>query len=488
MQQISVILTILLLCLSAPLRAQNNAEEQSAVNAVDLTPCRHLMQTVVLSYQELARFLPKTFKPISTVATHRLIALRPEDCQKNATMRVIERSIKLHTGKIGILLPLSQWPIALRQAVTEQINELVQSLGADPAQTLIWLDTAGPQSRVEAQLAQLVFMNHIGVLVGGLVQAEAQILGRWADRLQIPALILNRRMDKFKSKQVFYLGPDPRLLASSLSRHMLSRGLRRIAIIMPQSSRDGPLVDSFISQAQHLRLTVAGPYLYNPNDFTTIDAVLRKIFHIDDPSRNDEQLDLVRRLKDKAQNEGMPFDSRNVVLPAAIDIDALVIVDHFKNVRHLAKALAYYGVKRLPLLGVPKWRAFELVDGNEEILNGAVFVDYIGSYKKLPYGISGTPLGSEYFVPSSEVDGIDLKLLVSHAVYAAFQAVATPRLSRPSLFRRLEAAKPPSSEFFAVPTLFRPDHIAYWPSFLFSVGDGTIQQMQMWNPVLSNSR
>lgn len=469
--------------------AQNNVEEQSSsVSSVQIERCQQLFRDIAVPYQALGRLLPLTFRPAPNVATHQLLHLKIEQCQSRETIGILEKSLQLHGGKVAILLPLSQWPLALRQSIVAQVNGLVQGLGLDPLRKLIWVDTAAQPGGLEAQLAPLVFLHHAAMFIGGITQGEAQILSRWSERLQIPTIVLNRRLPPQRSKQLFYLGPDPRLLASSLTRHALSRGIRKVAILMPQSSRDGPLVDHFIAQAQHLRLNISGPYLYNPNDFESIDTVLRKIFHIDPAARSEEQLELVRHLKDKAQQEGVAFDPRNAVLPAQLDVDAIFIVDHFKNVRHLAKAFAYYGVKRLPLLGIPKWRAFELVDASEDILRGSVFVDYVGSYKKLPYRIAATPMGSEFFVPSSEVDTIDLKLLVSHAVYAAQQALSGKREARPQLYKRLEAARPPQGEFFAVPTIFRRDHLSYWPSFLFAVGEGSVQMMQVWNPTLSDAR
>lgn len=461
---------------------KGSASEQSSVGGEEFGKCTQLFQSSVRYYQLLAQQLPRDFKRSPRLPTDSLLGLTASDCREDFVLKQINKALAAHSGRIALLLPLSTWPDAMRQAVIEQVNGMIRSRGADPAKILVWVDTYGTKQGFERGLAQMVFLHHPAALIGGLTQAEAPLLASWAHALKIPSIILNRRQEKPSSKYVFYLGPDLRLLASSLSRYAQHRGLRRITILMPQSSRDGVLVDHFLEQAKHLGLETDGPYLYQNHDFASMDGVLRKIFHIDDPARAEEQFNLLSRMKEKAEKEGVPFDSRSVVLPPEIDTNAIFIVDHFKNVRHLARIMNFYGVRRLPLLGIPKWRAFELLDKSEDILQGAVFVDYIGQYQDLPYRIHSESWQNESFIRPTEVGAVDIKLLLSHAVYAADQAIAGPQAPRFALFRRLESSRPPPGNFFKGPTIFRSNHLAYWPSFTFSLGESSLQLLQVANP------
>lgn len=473
---------------SARVAEKAGAAEQSSVGAEEFNKCSQLFQSSVRYYQILAQRLPTDFKRSPLLPTFPLLSMKPTDCGDELVFKQINKALSSHSGKIGLLLPLSTWPEGVRHAVVDQVHSLVRSRGLDPLKLLVWVDTYGTKDGFERGLAQLVYLQHVAVLIGGLTQAEAPLLASWAQVLRIPSIILNRKSEHPGSKYSFYLGPDLRLMASSLTRYALHRGLRRITVLIPQSSRDGVLLDHFLKQAKHLGLEIDGPYSYQNYDYASMDEVLRKVFHIDDPSRAQEQFELLTRMKEKAEKEGVPFDSRSVVLPPVVDSDAMLIVDHFKNLRHLARMMNFYGVRRLPLLGIPKWRAFELVDSSEDILRGAVFVDHLGNYQDLPYQIKPTPWQDAGFIKPSEAGSTDLKLVLSHAVYAAEQALGGPFAARFTLFRRLEAARPPSGTFFASPTIFRSNHLAYWPSFVFSVGENSLQLLQISSPQEDNEQ
>lgn len=480
-------LTILWFCLAPTLLAQNNASEQSAVSD-DHELCSRLFQKTVVSYQELNRKLPSnSVVPINSPVMA-LLGLHSEDCSQQGTMNQIEQALSFHSGKIALLLPFSKMPKAVGQDVLKSVHEWMQSRGLNPARLIIWRDTDGNKDKLEAQLAQMVWIQQVSIVIGGLWQSEASTLSQWADRLRIPTIILNRKPEAQRSKYTFFVGPDYKLLASSLTRFSLGKNLRRIAILQPQFGHDESLVAAFQAQAEHLRIAITGPLLYNPADFSSIDGLLRKLFHIDDESRNQEMLDLLNKSKENAEALGLPFDPKNLVLPPLVDIDAILIADHFKNVRHISKALNYYGVKKVQLMGVPRWRAFELVDPADDYLNGAIFVDYLGSYKQLPYGIQVPTEDKEYFAEGPQAGAADLKLVVHHALFSALEALVGSKSPRYALYKKLEAAAGPREGFLAGPLIYRADHTSHWPSFLFGVGSGSISLLQTWNPNAAPAR
>lgn len=473
-------------CLSLPLQAQNNAEQSAVIEDSEL--CSKLFSKTVVAFQELNRKLPPTalVPPDSPLVP--LLGLHVEDCEQPGTMDLIEKALGGHNGKVALLLPFSRMPKAVGQEVLRSVHEWMQSKGLSPNRLIIWRDTEGNRDKMEKQLAQMVWTQGASIIIGGLFQNEAPFLTQWADRLRIPAIILNRRPTGPASKYTFYMGPDYRLLASGLTRYALSRNMRRIAIMAPQFSHDEPLISAFRTQAQHLRIQITGPLIYNPADYDSIDGIIRKLFHIDDESRNQELLDLVNKSKEVAEKLGVPFDPKSLVLPPVINVDAILIADHFKNVRHLNKVLAFYGVKRLPLLGIPRWRAYELIDPADENMVGSVFVDYLGSYKQLPYGIRVPTVDKEYFAEGSAAGSVDLRLVVHHALFSALQALAGNRNPRFALYKKLELSTGPRESFLSGPHIFRADHSTNWPTFLFGVGSGSISILQTWNPLTGPAR
>jgi len=436
--------------------------------------CKRIYESSMQHYKALSLFLPPTYKYHDQLPSHQFLRLPDDGCSLIDTIDLFQRVVSLHSQKIAIMLPMDRWPKATQAALTTQIKSYVAAKGMDPEKNLIWIDTSGEVKKLQEHLATLVFTQHVSLVIGGITMSEAPVLAKWADRLRIPTIILNKKFPPPRSRYVFRLGPDNRSMAYSLLRYAMSKGYKKVAIMMPQSSRDGSFADALLNNG---KVETVGPYVYNPADFASIDQVFKRLFHLNDEERKPELLDLINELKEKSKEEGVAFDPKGLMLPPQIDVDALVIIDHFKNVRHLAKSLHFYGVKQLPLLGFPKWRAPELVDQAEENLNGAVFVDYIGSYRKLPYGIKADIVNDENMIEGSEASMVDVELVVNHAVAAAVHTLQGPRVPRYTLYKRMELAESEDKEFFGAGPIFKSDHEGNWPSFLFSIGDGKLQAL-----------
>ncbi len=481
------LLLIIATLLGTPLAAQNNASEQSSVTD-DNELCTKLFQKTVVAYQDLHRRLPPTVTLPANSPLVPLLSMHIGDCAQSGTMDQIEKALASHAGKVALLLPFSKLPKSVGQEILRSVHDWMKSKGLSPERLIIWRDTDGNREKMEKQLAQMVWTQNISIVIGGLMHNEAPLLAQWTDRLRLPAVILNRKPEGQASKYNFYMKPDHRLLASALGRFAVSRNLRRVAILQPQFAADEGFVASFLTQARQIQLQVSEPLVYNPADFSSIDAIIRKLFHIDDESRKEELLEMMTKAKENAAQLRVPFNAKGLVLPPLVDVDAILIADHFKNVRHISKVLAFYGVKRVQLMGIAKWRAFELVDPVDENLVGSVFIDYLGSYKQLPYGIQVPTVDREYFAEGAQAGAADLQVVVHHALFSALQALTGNRGPRYSLYKRLEAAPGLREGMLAAPLVYRPDHTANWPTFLFGVGSGSISILQTWNPLQVPSR
>ncbi len=447
------------------------AQDEESIDTGAPSTCHKVYESSMQHYRALAKFLPKTYQLRDQLPTHQLLKIAGDGCDRLETLDLFQKVASLHTQRIAVLLPLSRWSEATQRSMINQLKSYVATQGLDPQKQLVILDTGGQILTLQQQLAQLVFTQHVSVVIGGLTQAEAPVLSQWASRLRIPTIILNRKLAPPRNRYVFRVGPDQKEMANSLLAHIESKGFKRVALMMPQSSRDGTLADALHASS---KVEIVGPLVYNPNDFGSIDLVFKRLFHLNDDARKQEMLDLITELKDKAKSEGVAFDPRGLMLPPQVDVDALVILDHFKNVRHLAKSLHYYGVQGLPLLGIPKWRAPEIVDQEETNLKNAVFVDYVGSYQQLPYGISANTIVNELFVEGKSASRVDLELAVTHAVAAALPAVKGTRVPRYTLFKRMEQAIPDEKNFFGTQPFFKADHEGNWPTFMFAIQNGKL--------------
>lgn len=448
-----------------------SAQDDNAEPSRDGATCKKIFHNSMQHYKALAKFLPKNYVLRDALPTHQLLKQRGDGCELLETMDLFQKVASLHSQKIAVMLPLSRWSPNTQRSMINQIKGYFAGQGLDPEKQLVIFDTQGQLQIMQQQLAQLVFTQHISAIVGGLTQAEAPVLTQWAIQLRIPTIILNRKFPAPRNRFVFRVGPDQRDLAQSLLSYAEGKGFKKIAVMMPQSSRDGTFAEALRSNG---KTEIVGPLLYNAYDYSSIDMAFKRLFHLNDDSRKQELLDLITEFKEKSKAEGVAFDAKGLMLPPQVDIDALVIIDHFKNVSHLAKSLHFYGVKGLPLLGIPKWRAPEIVEQNEENLLGAVFVDYVGSYSRLPYGIQAPIIKDENFIEGQSAARVDLELVVTHAVAAASQALKGPRIGRVALYKRIESAVPEDRNFFGQERFFRTDHEGNWPTFLFAVQKGKL--------------
>lgn len=465
-----------LLTLSLLISSLAYAQDDGVAFGKSQETCLKVYENSMQHYRALAKFLPAGFQLRDQLPTHQLLKLKGDGCGNSSTIELFQKVASLHSQKIALLLPFSRWSQSTQKSVMEQIKSYFAGQGFDQKQLII-LDTAGNVQIMQQQLAQLVFTQHVSTIVGGLTAAEAPALTGWAIKLRIPTIILNKKFEPPRNRFVFRVGPDQRDLATSLLAHAESKGYKKLAVMMPQTSRDGTFADALKANG---KIEIVGPIVYNPGDFSSIDFSFKGLFHLNDELRKPELLDLITEQKERAKAEGVAFDPKGIMLPPQIDVDAIVIIDHFKNVRHLAKSLHFYGVKGLPLLGIPKWRAPEILDREEENLRGAVFVDYVGSYRALPYGITANTVVDENFVEGSAASRVDLELVITHALASATAAIKGPRIARLALYKRIEAAAPEDKNFFGMGGFFRSDHEGNWPTFLFSVQNGKL------NPIGKN--
>ena len=421
--------------------------------------CIKIYQNSMQHYHALAKFLPKNYGLRDSLASHQFLKQKGDACELFESADLFQKVASLHSDKIAVMLPLSRWSPDTQRSMINQLKGYFVGQGLDPEKQLLILDTQGQIQIMQQQLAQLVFTQHISVIVGGLTQAEAPVLTKWATQLRIPTIILNRKSPAPRNRFVFRVGPDQSDLAHSLLAYAEGQGFKKIAVMMPQSSRDGSFAEALQANG---KTEIVGPFLYNASDYSSIDHSFKRLFHLNDDSRKQELLDLINEQKERSKQEGVAFDPKGLMLPPKVDMDALVIIDHFKNVRHL------------PLLGIPKWRAPEIVDQDEENLRKAVFVDYVGSYERLPYGIQATTVMDENFIEGQSAARVDLELVVTHGLAAASQAIKGPRISRLALYKRIEAALPEDKSFFGPASFFRKDHEGNWPTFLFAVQKGKL--------------
>ena len=449
--------------------------------------CSFLLEHVIVTYSALLAHLPKDKMRLSDgkpLVLPPILTAKNPSCQSGEQNAQILSSasklLTLHSGKIGLLLPDAAKQSGATASVVAGMKAYYAAKGADFDKRVIVKEASNDPGAILARIAELVFVDQVGILIGGLNELETGILSDWAEKLMIPALLLAPSYGGATTlKFTFHIFPRPDDLVGRILQHLASRGLKRIAIMSPAKQKPSRVIALLMDTLPRKGFTVVQSLNYNPSDYNSMETATRQLLRIDNTLRAEEYEKLLQQSKDRALAEKAEFHPEHVVLPPLIDFDALILPDNFRNIRHFVQIFKFLKVKgALPMIGTQEWRAFGLINPPEPMLDKSVFVDYIGSYLEIPEGIKPALYSPPFFVNPEETAKIDYMIIGYQASRMANLALQKPPTKRRKLAERLMTLQNTGSSYFPPGPAFAANHTAFWPSFLFEVNGSTIRLAQ----------
>ena len=430
--------------------------------------CQQFVQSKLPLYKKLYRLQTKLSPELRDPDLESVLLSKANDCE-TPSQGLIDLAMG-HKNKIGIILPLTGVDSIIGLQYEDSIRTLFKNHQKAFDDKVIIVDSKSNKTKFHRAVADMVFIHKPAILLGGVTLKEAKLLRVWSETLQIPTLIMRNKwfsQDALSTKFSFYVSPDQRQMARTLSTYMFGRGLRRYAIIHPKEKHSN-FIAELTSHGEKIGLTKQANQSYDPLNIKSIEAAVKSVFAIDDVTgREQELLDLIKK-KEEEYPDG--YENKEIILPPIIEIDGLVVLDHFKNLRHIASILKYYNVPKMPLLGSQNWRAKELVEPKDPYLSSSVFVDYIGSYNELPYRLKVNSDKDGFFAHSREAQMVDYWLIARHSIQIAIRALRNLPVSRLEVASHIKSLKTNSqTPFFESSTVFDPRHRSHWPTFLFSI-------------------
>ena len=440
--------------------------EPSSSEAQNVQACNKLFDKYAIPLQQLWSKRSPDLKPEMTDG-YNLIEDFPKNGCLDSTVRksIIELLAKIlntHTGKIGVLLPISKQNYLRHFLVA--FESIVRSNNLDPKKVLIVIDTQGKPDKVVQAIATLIFQHKVSAIIGGTDIAEATILADWAPKLATPTFLLLEPLKTTATPFVYYAHPTQASLAKAAVSANLRYNHRRIAILSPLDQHSDKFIQEYELAAKEQNLEVSQRFLYDSKRFESMEAAARKIFRLETSDRRDELKALYENAKKKARETNTSFNPKMIALQPDIRFDAVLIPDNFKIVRHFSKIMTYLGARKLPLFGHFEWRGIGLVEPWDSFINGSYFVDFQGSYLDLPDPIKIQTQGSPYFVSPDKVEQADFSLVAWRAMDTPLQLSLRTKDPR----RKLEKYIPKKSQ--------NPDLVSYdenqvilWPASTFSI-------------------
>ena len=156
----------------------------------------------------------------------------------------------------------------------------------------------------------------------------------------------------------------------------------------------------------------------------------------------------------------------------------MIIPDNFRIVRHFVNLLKYHGVEQLPLIGNYEWRSKSLLEPWDSFLQGAAFVDFVGSYDKLPKGFGEQYPDSPFFVAPDLAGQLDFRLIGYHTGRLALRVPIKPGSRKKDLVHALYGLKNTESPNVAQ-NVFNESRSSSWPTYHFTVADRTLVQKNL---------
>ncbi len=445
--------------------------------------CTNIYKQIIEPYIKLYFQLPPGTKIETHTELYKMLTMKPNMCESSSSsqelIKTVVNALGEYTPRIGVLLPLSGPKANDGQAILTGIKGALANHGANFDQRVVVRDTRALVPALETQLAEMIFKYQVGVLIGGFTRAEAHAIEQWSEILRIPSFVVNQKDETGVKPYVFHVFPQESHMVAALADQVKLRGLKSVAILRP--TRNDPQSFAFMfEQALKARgISVPHSYTYNGTDFSSMQAVSEKIFHIDTVERASEWQEALREGRRRAARAKLPFNPQMVALPPRIEVDAIFIDDNFRSVRHFSKIFKYLGVDKMTMLGTAQWRSRGLIEPPEPFLEGAAFVDYVGSYRDLPQGVFATGVESRYFIDPSMTSIVDYQVIGNQAGRLADKSLlGAPEIKRRLLPKKIEEIANDPGPYFASGRAFDDHHVVRWPAYLFQVSGGTLQPIK----------
>lgn len=450
-------------------------DKQGSVRMIKTTAenCSRMLNGLVADIKSLAKFISKAEIDSSQWLQKKVLSFDSSDCKvrekRQDMFQIASNVIRESSRRVAILLPLSNFTASHSQSVKQGIMKGAGLSDAEFNKRFVFLDTHGNALGTDQAISKAYFIHNATVLVGGMSRIEADHISDWSRRLLMPSLITHFSEQVIeKNKRGFLVFPNLDNLFKGISETLKSQNLKKLAVLYPNNQDNMDLIQRFAVAMENGGIQITHKASYNSTDYQSMEAAAQRIFEIDAGVRRAEYNEIYRRLKRRARRANAIFNSRLVSLPPIINMDAVYIADNFRSVRYMAKIFEFLGVEKIRLFGNQQWRARSLIDPWDPFLDGAYFVDYVGSYTSLPGGLSVSSAGN--FASPAQAQHIDYKLIGFLSGYAAKELVYSKSSSRSQMHLYLQQLNIDEPNFFGKRKVFLEGRATNWPYFKFMVG------------------
>ncbi len=379
---------------------------------------------------------------------------------QSAIIKVGLELLETQSPRIGVLGPTSEITASFEQVV-EGIK--ISTGPLDFNKKFIVKRYGKTKEQVLEQLSELIFMDRVGMLIGGSSQFEMETIEKYTKGLMVLLLSIGDASPG-NNPWLFRIAPGPDILVDGVLEGLSRVKAKRIAVLAPETATE--TINDIQSKATLKDISVSALVTYKPRNFQALDLAVQQLLKISTNGREQEYRDLVEKKQTEASLEQVPLNLESIRLPPIQDFDYLFVPDDFKMVRHILKILRFHGVTQVKLAGNHLWRSPNLTSPWDQFLSQSFFVDFIGSYLNLPFKVDVEPK-NPFFLNGLLASQVDSKLLGYRAGGIALKVLEFPD-SRHRVWPKQLLDRPINQIGFPSQIAFKEGRTARWPIYLFT--------------------
>lgn len=259
---------------------------------------------------------------------------------------------KASAKTIGVLVP------AGNKSSEVLVNALKMALGHTNEQEspfkIVLIEEPDASEKFDEKFSELIRTENVIAIIGGLKTKNRHDIARLASQYQVPFLYMgpkSRVVDE--SPYLYQYGLTNESQVRVLAQYARQNNIQKIAIVYPNDGFGVEAANLFWDEwlSHGGEVTAAFTYHPNENDFQEMAAKLSSKYDLAPRMPEFKKLQLEKIEKDPSSKKKILSQTPAELLPALYNYDAIFIPDIPKSAAKLTASLAYFGIRRLPVLG-----------------------------------------------------------------------------------------------------------------------------------------
>lgn len=304
---------------------------------------------------------------------------------KGLGVRNLNNTTKVDIRYIGVALPLSGDMKSLGERALAGIDIALEDMSQDPDKKyrLEIKDTKGNSANGAFAVKDLIEVNNVGAVIGGLNSGEATKEYLEAKKYGVLFISLSKVLLPKEEKNHLLIeipGSIESQVSHLFSDAMMAKIGKRPAILYPKTDIGEAYANEFWRQSKKYNFDVTGLISFEPNQSDYRDPV-KNILGIKFNREREEELSIVN---DIARLESKKSIKRLQNLQPQVDFDWVFVPTLPREAVQILPNFNYFDAFNLSYVGVPSWRS-ELMSNEGYRYGNVYFMDESISSTETPF-------------------------------------------------------------------------------------------------------